>query len=154
VTGVANRAPARRPIRALPNARRGTVAVEFALLAIPFLMLSFGIIECARLIWTDEVLEATAALGARCMGVLAASCASSGAYSSSNTTTYIETVASGWNITVTSAELTLNASGSCGGVSGFSSVTITYTFSSLVPELLTALASIPITVQACFPNQA
>ncbi len=124
------------------------------MLVIPFLMFSFGILEFGRLIWTSEALRATAAIGARCMGVLAASCASGGTYSSSNTTSYIVSVASGWNITLPSADLTLSASGSCGGVSGFSSVTITYTFSSLVPELLTALASIPITVQACFPNQA
>ena len=141
-------------VRDLLRARRGTMAVEFALLAIPFLMLSFDIIECARLIWTDEVLEATAALGARCMGVLAASCSSSGAYSSDNTISYLKSVAGGWNVTITTADVTLNATGTCGGVGGFSSVTISYTYQTLVPDLITALANVPMTVQACFPNQS
>jgi Flp pilus assembly protein TadG len=137
-------------IRDLLQARRGTVAVEFALLAIPFLMLSFGIIECARLIWTDEVLEAAAALGARCTGVQAASCDTT-----DDAKSYIVSVASGWNVKLTVAEVSVNATtGTCGGVAGFSTVTITYTYQTLVPDLITAFANIPMTVQACFPNQA
>jgi Flp pilus assembly protein TadG len=144
----------RRLIRRLRIARDGVASVEFALLAIPFLLMSFGIIEFGRLIWTDEALEATAAIGARCMGVLSSSCASGGTYSSSNTTTYILAVASDWNLTLTSSALTLTPNGSCGGVAGFSQVTISYTFETVVPQLLDALTSgIPMTVQACFPNQ-
>ena len=145
----------RRPLRRLRAVRDGTMAVEFALLAVPFLMLSFGIIEFGRLIWTNEALQATAAIGARCMGVLASSCASSGAYSSSNTSTYILSVASGWNVTLPSSALTLTTSGTCGGVTGFSQVTISYSFQTVVPNLLTSLsAGVPLSVQACFPNQA
>jgi Flp pilus assembly protein TadG len=145
----------RRSIRRLRKARNGTVAVEFALLAIPFLMFSFGIIECGRLIWTDEALEATAAIGARCMGVLASSCASSGTYSSTNTQNYIISVASGWNVTLPTSALTLSTAGTCGGVAGFSQVTITYTFQTVVPLLLDSLANgVSMSVQACFPNQS
>ena len=140
--------------RKLRTAREGVVAVEFALLAVPFLMLSLGTFEIGRLMWTNEALEATAAIGARCMGVLASSCASSGVYSSTNTSAYIVSVASGWNVTIPSSALTLTTSGTCGGISGFSEVTISFTFQTVVPNLLDSLSSIPLSVQACFPNQA
>jgi Flp pilus assembly protein TadG len=147
-------APRRRCIRRLLAARDGVVAVEFALLAVPFLMISLGTFEIARLIWTQEALQETAAVGARCMGVLASSCASGGAYSSTNTMSYILGVAGDWNVTLTDSQLTLSANGSCGGVSGFSQVTITYTFQTVLPNLLTSLsAGVPMSVQACFPNQ-
>jgi Flp pilus assembly protein TadG len=145
----------RRPIRRLARVREGTVALEFALLAVPFLMLSFGIIEFGRLMWASEALQATAAIGARCMGVLASSCSSSGAYSSSASSTYIVSVASGWNVTIPTSALTLTTNGTCGGVTGFSEVTITYSFQTVVPLLLNSLAAgIPLNVSACFPNQA
>jgi len=144
-----------RRIGRLARVRDGTVALEFALLAVPFLMLSFGIIEFGRLIWTTEALQATAAIGARCMGVLASSCSSSGAYSSTASSTYIVSIASGWNVTIPTSALTLTTSGTCGGVTGFSEVTITYSFQTVVPLLLDSLAAgIPLDVTACFPNQA
>jgi hypothetical protein len=145
----------RRPLRLLRAARDGVASVEFALLAIPFLMISLGTFEIGRLIWTNEALEETAAVGARCMGVLASSCAESGVYNSSDTSTYILGVAGGWNVALDSSALTLTQNGSCGGVSGFSQVTITYTFQTVLPSLLTTIASgVPLTVQACFPNQS
>ena len=86
----------------------------------------------------------------------ATSCASAGAYSSGNTTTYIEGVATGWGVTLTSTNIALNNSTTCAGVTatnGFSSVTITYTFQSIVPNLITALAGgTTLTSTACFPN--
>jgi Flp pilus assembly protein TadG len=124
------------------------------MLAIPFLMISLGIFEIGRLVWTNEALQETAAVAARCMGVLASSCASGGTYNATNTESYIVSTAADWNVAVTDAELTLNQNGSCGGVSGFSQVTISYTFQTVVPSLLTSLADgVPLNVQACFPNQ-
>jgi Flp pilus assembly protein TadG len=135
------------------TAREAATSVEFALLVVPFLVLTFGVLEVSMLMWTDEALQETAATGARCMGVLASSCSSSGSYSSANSLSYLQTVASGWNVTLPSSAVTLNASATCGGVAGFSQVTINYTFQTTLPGLLSSLASVPLTVQACFPNQ-
>ena len=133
----------------------GAAAVEFSIVVLPFLMLIFGVEEFGRLMWTREALQETAISGARCMGVLNTSCASAGSYSSGNTATYIESVANNWGITLTSANMTLNRAASCAGVTNFSSVSLTYTFQTPVPEVLTAIgAGAPITVNACFPNNS
>jgi Flp pilus assembly protein TadG len=136
------------------SAREGAAALEFALVALPFLILTFGTIEFGRLIRIREALQMTANQGARCMGVLSSSCASGSAYNSANTTSYIQGVASGWGVTLTASNLTLtnNAASPC---SGLSQVTINYTFSTAVPALLTMLSGgTALTTRACFPNQS
>lgn len=138
--------------------RRAATALEFGLIAGPMLLLIIGTVEFGRLMWTREALEMTAIEGARCMGVLDPSCASGGAYSSANTTSYIESVASAWGITLTGANMTLNPStttGSCSGLSAsVSEVTLAYTFQTVVPGLVTALSGgTPLTGHACFPRQ-
>ena len=134
----------------------GASAVEFAAVLGPLLILIFAVFEYGRLLWTREALQETATAGARCMGMSATSCAASGTYSSGNTTSYIETQASNWGLTLTSANIALNNNTTCAGVSaanGFSSVTLTYTFQSIVPSLITSLNSSPtLTSTACFPN--
>jgi Flp pilus assembly protein TadG len=143
----------RRSVKTLGGARDGATAVEFALVIGPFLLLMFGVIEFGRLLWTLNALQETAMAGARCMGVLNTACATSGAYSSSSTKTYIEGVATKWGVTLTDSNITLSNSATCAGVSGFSQATITYTFQTAVP-LMSALVRDPLTVIACFPNQS
>ena len=52
-----------------------------------------------------------------------------------SSTTYIKGVASGWGVTLANANVTLNNSTTCAGVSGFSQVTITYTFQTVIPYI-------------------
>jgi len=122
----------------------------------PFLLLVLGVFEFGRICWTREALQETAAAGVRCMGLSASSCASGGAYSSSNTKTYMEGVASDWGITLTNSNFSLNSNTTCAGVSapkGFSTVTITYTFQSIAPNEVKALSGSPqLTATACYPN--
>ena len=151
--GGARSARVRRLLQLLGNSRKAAASVEFALLLVPFLVLTFGVLEVGMLMWTDEALQETAAVGARCMGVLASSCASNGSYSSTNSLSYVQGVAGGWHVTLPGSAVTLDASATCGGVAGFSQVTINYTFQSALPGLLSSLASIPLTAEACFPNQ-
>jgi Flp pilus assembly protein TadG len=144
-----------RRLRGLAGDRSGAGAVEFALVLGPLVFLILGAMEYGRLLWTKQALQEAAIAGARCMGVLATGCASGGAYSASNTTSYIQGVASGLVLTVPSAGVTLNRAASCAGVSGFSSVTLSYTFQAAVPVLLGAGSSaMPLTATACFPNNA
>jgi Flp pilus assembly protein TadG len=132
---------------------RGASAVEFALILTPLCLITFGIIEFGRAMWTREALQETASAGARCIGILQSQCASGGAYSSTKAVSYIQTVASGWGITVPTADITVNASTTCAGLLGFSTVTIAYNFKTVVPTLVPlGSGGTTMTLQACFPN--
>lgn len=144
-----------RSLRGFGLARGGATAVEFALVIGPFLLLMFGVIEFGRLMWTRQALQQAAMAGARCAGVLNSSCASSGAFSSANTVTYVQGLSSGWGITLTTSNITATNSTTCAGVSGFSQVAISYTFQTPVAVLIgLPSAGYPLTVSACFPNQS
>jgi Flp pilus assembly protein TadG len=141
-----------RRLRRFGRAEGGAAAVEFAAVLGPLLLLIFGVFEFGRLLWVREALQETATAGARCMGMSASSCAASGAYSSANTTTFLQNTATGWGVTLTAANISLNSAAACAGVGDFSQVTITYTFQTVVP-LIQPLISDPMSVNACFPNQ-
>lgn len=148
-------------LRQLYHARRGVTALEFAVVAPVLIMLTFGTMEFGRLLWTMQGLEMTAVEAARCMGILATSCSSSGNFSSDNTNSYIEATALGWGINLTSSNLYLvtrnSTNTSCaptGGTLTVSEVTITYTFQTVVPGLLSMLSSKALKGHACFPNNS
>ena len=84
-----------RSLRIFGQARGGTAAIEFAIVAPAFMMLLFGTVEFGRLLWTQQALQETAIAGARCMAILQTGYTAGGRYySSANTTTYIQQVAS------------------------------------------------------------
>ncbi len=142
-------------IRRFGRARGGATAVEFAIVVMPFILLTFGVLEFGRLVWTRQALEEAAVAGARCMGVLSSSCASGGAYSATSTSSYIITRAQGWGVTLPTADVTLSNASSCAGVTGFSQVSIAYTFTSPVASLLSMSSTgVPLAINACFPNQS
>jgi Flp pilus assembly protein TadG len=142
-------------IRRLVRTEDGTAAVEFGVVALPLLALVLGIFEFTRLYWTQEALQESATAGARCMGILQTSCAASGVYSSSNTVSYIQQVASTWGITVPGTGITTTHGTTCGGTAGFSQVQITYTFNTLVPNIVPIQSGgKTLTVQSCYPNNS
>jgi len=136
----------------------GETVVEFALVASVFLMLMFGCVEFARLLWTEMALQQTAISGARCMSLAQGSiessaCASGGNYSSSSTTSYIQTTASGWGLTLANSDISLNNAATCGGVSSSSQVTLNTTFTTPVPQLVQlAAGGTALQATACYPN--
>jgi Flp pilus assembly protein TadG len=88
-------------VRLLADGESGSAAIEFALAAPLFLMLLFGTVEFGRLLWVKQALQEAAVAGARCMAlaqgsILNGSCTSGGSYSSSQTQSYVQQVASGW----------------------------------------------------------
>ncbi len=133
--------------------RSGGAAVEFSAVILTMFTLLFGVTEFGWYMWTANALQQTAIQSARCMGVVATNCASGAAYSSTNTLSYVQSVASTYGVTVPTAGVTLSRAATCGGASGFSQVTINYTFRTAVPNLITGLSSVAMTQQACFPNQ-
>ena len=139
--------------RRLLGCRRGVSAVEFAILAPIVLLMGLGTLEYGRLAWTQQALQAAAVSGARCIGVLASGCASGGAYSATNAQNFVVSEASGWNITLTADKVTVSRTASCGTVNGFASVTIAYTFQTVLPLIITSLQNgINLSVSACYPN--
>lgn len=137
----------------LPNTS-GASAVEFALLSVPLLLVLTGTIEFGRMYWAQHVLEQTATAGARCVGVLLPGCTQNGVYNAASTVTYISGIAATDGIVLASTDIAVNNNTSCSGLSGFSTVKISYTFSTALPNFLTSLASGPnLSAQACFPNQ-
>jgi Flp pilus assembly protein TadG len=152
-----------RQLRHLGIAIDGATAVEFALVVLMFLMLVFGAIEIGRMLWTKQALQETAIVGARCMAIAQSSnsaqntgsCAASGKYSSSATTTYIENVASGWGLSLSASNISLAPSATSGGCTGLSQVTLTSTFTSPVAALiLLSAGGITLSESTCYPNNS
>lgn len=150
----------RAQLRRLALAHGGATAVEFALVLPMFLMLVFGAIEFGRLLWTEQALQETAIAGARCVAIAQGSnptnspCASSGSYNATTATTYIQGIASGWGLSIPTSGITPNPAGS-GGCLGLSQVTLTSTFTSVVPNLIQlAAGGITLTASACYPNNS
>ncbi len=132
----------------------GASAVEFALVITPLLLLLFGAIEFGRLLWTRQAIQSVVASTARCMGVLQSGCAKSGAYNAANATKYAIAAAASYGVSLTATNISLNASAKCGGVSGFSTASITYTFVTPAPFIAALAGGQTLTIAACFPNQS
>lgn len=132
---------------------RGGTTVEFSLIMTTLFLLLFGVVEFGWYLWTANALQQTAIQTARCMGVLNSSCASGRAYSASNTTAFAQQMAASYGVTLPSTGVSLSAAATCAGVTGFSQVTLSYTFNTVVPNLVTGLSSVAMTTKACFPNQ-
>jgi hypothetical protein len=139
----------------LARSRRASTAVEFAVRALAMVLIVIGFAEFARLVWTSEVLEEVASEGACRMGPRASSRAASGAYSAGNTTNYVVGLATSRGVVITAAMVALNNTASCGGASGFSQVSISDSFTTVAPTLLTSLVNgLTVPASACFPNSS
>jgi Flp pilus assembly protein TadG len=131
----------------------GATAVEFALVILPFLLMVFGSIEVARLMWTRNALQQLSIKGARCMALNSSACAVTGTFNTAATLSYIESAAAAAGISLADGNITLNSSATCAGVSGVSQVSIAYGFQTAVP-LVTSFVGQTIDVTACYPNQS
>lgn len=134
------------------SAVAGTAAIEFAFLALPFAGVTTAVFEAGRACWTLEALQASAAQGARCIGVKANSCYASGAYSATATLAHVQDVATGWGITIPSSAITVTQNTNCGNVPGFAEVRISYPFSSVAGNLVPGLNNVPLSASSYFPN--
>jgi Flp pilus assembly protein TadG len=134
---------------------RATTAVEFAICALALVLLIVGFVEFGRLAWTFEVLQESAFEGARCMGLRSTSCAAGGVYNATNTRNYVISVATARGVVLTAGAISLSNAASCGGVSGFSNVSINYDFITVAPLLIASLVhGYVVPASACFPNNS
>jgi Flp pilus assembly protein TadG len=140
----------------LLRAREGGTALEYGIVALPMMMLMFGVFEVSRLIFINQTLQQAATATARCIGVKSPYCTSNGTYDATATTAYLQTWLSDASLSASAPALTVAATAStaCSNVDGFSQVTLTYTFQTVVPALLGPWASgLSLNAEACFPNQ-
>ncbi len=145
----------RRRLKAFAECASAATAVEFGMIFFPMVLVMFGIMEFGRALWTREALQQTAIAGARCMGVVQSGCGGAGVYNATLATSFIQAQAASWAIPLTSSNMTLSNAASCAGLAGtgFSKVSLTYRFKTVVPALIPSLAAgIPFVATACFPN--
>jgi Flp pilus assembly protein TadG len=137
-------------VRTFLRETRGATAIEFALLAGPFLMMMFGVIEFSRAFWVQQALVDITAKAARCVAVGHEDCTdAAGVYSAQLTMNYIQSSARGLGIELARpAAVTVNTA--CNGISGFTSVTAEARFESLFPiDRIMNFTSV-----SCFARQA
>ena len=136
-------------LRRLVKASDGSETIEFALLAIPFFLFLLGVVEFARLYWTQSELQYAAEAAARCATV---NCCSSGPASCGGSTgnTGVQNFAAGQllGMSVSSSNLSnFHVTGaSCGN-----QVIFTYAFDFIVGPLIPN-STITLSATAC--NQA
>lgn len=133
----------------------GASALEFALLAVPLLLIVVGTIEFGRALWTQQAMQSLAISTARCIGVAQSECTVSGTYNLAKTNTYLIKEAARLGVALKASNITVNANTTCRSVTGFATVSINYAFVSAAPRFLTSLVLGPtLKAYACFPNQA
>jgi Flp pilus assembly protein TadG len=143
-----------RMLRTFLGDSRGANAIEFALLAGPFLLLMLGTIEFGRAFWSRHVIQEVSIAGARCMAVPQPDCMADGKYDQAASLQFIMASANVKGVALAQPDVTLNRDATCFGSSGFSSVTISYQFTTALPGFLTALASgAEMDATSCFPTQ-
>jgi Flp pilus assembly protein TadG len=136
-----------RALRACLLDRRGAVAIEFAAIALPLLLLIGGSIEIGRYTWTRHALQDAASTGARCLGLRVSPCATDGSMDRAATVGYVRQQAADWVITIADDAVTAEATSTCHGAGDFARVGIRTRFVSVLP----VLPETWIEVQACFP---
>jgi Flp pilus assembly protein TadG len=133
---------------------KGAAAIEFALLMMPFLLLTLGAIEVGRIMWTREVLKQVATAGARCMGITQPECGTGAATDTTMATDFVIAEAQRRTLRLATTNVTADAAATCGSVSGFSQVTLTYAYRPVTPLLIPAFgSSLNLTASSCYPNQ-
>jgi len=134
-------------IRAFLRNRRGAVAIEFAAIALPLMLLLGGSIEISRYVWTRLALQDAASTGARCVGLRLAPCFVAENMDTGGTVSFVQEQAAAWAIDIPNESVTPEAVTACHGVADFAKIAIRHRFN----DVLAILPEIWIDVDACFP---
>ena len=126
--------------------RRGTTALEFALVSSVFFTMLLGTIDLGLMMWTRCTLQTVAAQTARCAAIGSSACAGGAAQ-------YAVSLARQWlpTYTLTSSDVVVSGATYCFGVSG-SFETVTITAPSWTGGMIPTFAGGSQTLQACFPT--
>jgi len=129
---------------------RGAVAIEFAAIALPFILLLAGTMEISRYTWTRVALQDVASAGARCLGLGPrpdSPCFNGDSMDESATVEFVREQARGWGVTIAESSVTPEEGVECNGIPDFGKVKVRHQFSSVLPALPDSL----IEAEACFP---
>ena len=133
--------------------RRGSTAVEFAIVGWMLCMVTFAIVETGLLWWLRTGMQAAASMTARC-GAIGYTYNTANFVCTNTTTTqnYAVNAMGGWTLpsAIATSDVTVNGRvTSCNGFTGnFFSVSISHTFANLPPPLGSYGA---LTTNACYP---
>ncbi|CAM5319039.1 hypothetical protein ATER59S_00993 [Aquamicrobium terrae] len=128
--------------------------MEFTIILIPFILLTFGTVEYGRISWIREQMNDVAITVARCMGVLQSACAVDGQYSQEKTVALVASMARARSVPLAADNIELNRGTGCGAAADLSEVRIDFSIVSTVPIVMTLLSGgLPLSANACFPNQ-
>jgi Flp pilus assembly protein TadG len=122
-------------LRAPTEDIRGSVAIEFALTAIVFLLFLFGIIETGRAMWLQSALNYSVAEAARCASINPTLC---------GTTSQIQSYAGDQSGAGFDSSVFSVSTPSCG-----TQVSASYPLNLTIPTLA---ISVTLTAQACYPS--
>lgn len=135
----------RAVLRRLAAQRRATTSVEFALVGSMMLLATFGTLDLGLLLWTQNALQSTAALAARCAAISSPLC--------SDVTNYTVSLAGNWVMpgVISADNVTATSVGTCNGATGtFEQVAITSSFwANVLPP---PFHNQTLTVSACYPK--
>ena len=125
--------------------RRGTSAVEFALVGPVLLMFVMLLIEGGRMEWTQQALVEVSAESARCMALATTACNSTSAIQS-----YTRSLGLARGISLANATITVNANQTCNNVTGMNQVAISLPYQIMGGIL--AVGNTNLQAVACFPS--
>jgi Flp pilus assembly protein TadG len=131
----------RRGIIRSTSGCRGSVALEYGLIAPLLLVLVLGIIDTGRLIWTYTTLYRATEAAARCGAINTITCATAAQIKA-----YAVTEA--WGLTIDASAFTVAAQ-SCG-----LQVQASYAFNSIIPgfDLVAPIGLVTLQATACYPS--
>jgi Flp pilus assembly protein TadG len=135
--------------------RRGATALEFALTAVPMLLMTMGIIEGGLLFWSWQVLESAAIDAARCAALNASSCKNPVTVPS-NTANYAAKAAGVRGLTgVTASNVTVTTGAAAQALCGNTTVNvISVAFAYHFPAMAVVPLPTNLTASTCFPLQS
>lgn len=137
----------RHRIRLFLADRSGAVAIEFAAIALPLMLMLVGAIEVSRYTWTRIALQDAASVGARCLGLRLVPCFVDEGIDQGATVKIVRQQAGRWGIAISDGSVTPEMSAACRNVTDFARIGIRHRFNSVLPVLADAW----INVEACFP---
>ncbi len=124
--------------------RSGVAAIEFAIVGSVFLLLLLGTIQIGLLWWTENALQTTAMLTARCAAL--GSCTNPAAFAVSTAGKFT------FSNAITANEVSVSSGSSCNSLSGYNQFTkVTITSTVWANSLISPLLGTSINASACYP---
>jgi Flp pilus assembly protein TadG len=136
----------------------GTATLEFAIVCSALIALCFGILDIGLVQWTEQAMQAAAALTARCAALGTSAC--------SNPQQYAVNAVATWSMTgmVSTSNVWVQTNATCtstkGNVTAGNNTVVTITSSYWTSGLVlstfipSSLASMTLNASACYPNAA